>query len=210
MWLPFRGNSIIIGEHIAIFRAASCAEILADAVTDRNLTVEKNQHFRLDGLSGACDGTVYTFAPEPADLRRVLNRLADYVETDRDLRGALRLEGSGSFRLDYDMDTGKSSPLGIWYGSYTLSVPYTEASLSLDVQKGANGTDHSLRLRAPDYLFDYMFSTLDVTVTATSGSTAKKPSARAVDITDYDGDELEELFETLWDRLTGSVLSYLY
>ena len=55
-----------------------------------------------------------------------------------------------------------------------------------------------------------MFSRLDITVNATQKSTVKKPSGKKVDITDYDMEELEELFMDIGDQLEDDLNDIIY
>ena len=105
--------------------------------------------------------------------------------------------------LDYRMDRGKTSVLGIPYGEYSLSVydPYESASVSFSLKVAAGtggGADHTFTIDLGDEYYYYNgFSRISVTVNATEGSSVSKPGQRPVDISNYSEDELEALFYDL-------------
>lgn len=121
-------------------------------------------------------------------------------------------DGYETFTYELDVDTGKQSPLGLFYGTYELNVPDTSVSIELEVKEGKSGsTDHIITIRGDEYeLSDGMFSRLDITVNATQKSTVKKPSGKKVDITGYDMEELEELFMDIGDQLEDDLNDIMY
>lgn len=108
-----------------------------------------------------------------------------------------------SVLLDYEVDESKRSALGAYYGTYDLSIPDTGMDFSMEVKEGdEGGVDHVLSLYNCQSLYYFApFDYLELTINATDKSTAKKPSGKTVDITDYSTSELEELFYDI-----GSVL----
>lgn len=99
--------------------------------------------------------------------------------------------------IDYRMDRGNTSVFGIPYGEYSLTIDsYGETlSVSLKVADGAGGgVDHIFSINADSRYFNHMFSRLSLTINATDRSSVKKPSQRAVDISDYSEEELYDLF----------------
>ena len=91
--------------------------------------------------------------------------------------------------LEYSMDTGKISPLGTPYGEYHLSYPWEDIELTMTVEGGSKGsTDHTIHLEGYSYWYGNV--SFSMTVNATEKSSAKKPSARTVDVTDYSEDQL--------------------
>ena len=121
-------------------------------------------------------------------------------------------DGYETFTYELDVDTGKQSPLGLFYGTYELNVPDTSVSIELEVKEGKSGsTDHIITIRGDEYeLSGGMFSRLDITVNATQKSTVKKPSGKKVDITGYDMEELEELFMDIGDQLEDDLNDIIY
>ena len=121
-------------------------------------------------------------------------------------------DGYETFTYELDVDTGKRSPLGLFYGTYEFNVPDTSISMDLEVKEGKSGsTDHIITIRGDEYeLSGGMFSRLDITVNATQKSTVKKPSGKKVNITDYDMEELEELFMDIGDQLEDDLNDIIY
>ena len=108
------------------------------------------------------------------------------------------------------MDTGKQSPLGVYYGTYELNVPDTSVSIEMEVKEGkAGSTDHIVTIRGDEYELGG-FSRLDVTINTTEKSSVKKPGGKKVDITDYDMDELEELFMDIGEQLEEDLNDIMY
>lgn len=136
----------------------------------------------------------------------------DFSSKDKQLEGEITIsDGYDTFTIELDVDTGKQSPLGYFYGTYSMDIPDEDAKIELEIKEGkSGGTDHVISIRGGDYTFDGMFSRLDITVNATDKSSVKKPGGKKVDITDYDLDELEELFEDLGEQLEDDLNDIMY
>lgn len=125
---------------------------------------------------------------------------SEYTKKGSSYKGDVSIYSSygDSFTLEFDMDTGKKSVLGIPYGTYEFNVPDTDVTVSLAVAKGDGGsTDHTIVLRGSEYYFDYAFSRLTLNINTTAKSSVKKPSVKAVDISGYSYAELQDLTEDL-------------
>ena len=133
-----------------------------------------------------------------------------YTRKGKNLEGEMTIHGYPDVTLEYEMDLGKVSPLGVPYGTYELTVG--GESVELEVTAGAGkSTDHTLTVKADPYNFDYMFSKLEITLNATEKGSAKKPDAKHTeDITDYSNRELSELFEDLSESLSDELEDALY
>ena len=116
--------------------------------------------------------------------------------------------------VTYKIDRGKTSVFGIPYGEYRVSVPEKDFSASMTVAAGANGgVDHTVTVRMNGLHFGYYYydiSRLQVTVNATDRSSVKKPSQRAVDISDYSEWELEDLLYGLGEDIGETLVSQFY
>ena len=115
--------------------------------------------------------------------------------------GEFTMDSSGGkLSVEYDIDLSKKSVFGIPYGVYTPDfrniVP--GASLELEVTEGKNGsTEHILTVGGLKNLTDDMLSAVDITVNTTNKSSAKEPSGKKEDISDYDMEELMALLEDI-------------
>lgn len=69
--------------------AEAYLDVVYSMVTKENLTVEQRQSYSLPELGGSCTGMVYTFEPTAADLQAMLEKLADRLEKDKDLRSLI-------------------------------------------------------------------------------------------------------------------------
>lgn len=102
-------------------------------------------------------------------------------------------------RLDFeDVNLKKTSALGLPYGVFTLEAEGQR--VELEVAKGEDGgTDHTLRLPDDFYMDDVGYvDGLEFTLnTSDKKSTAAKPRGKAVDISDYDEEELAELINDI-------------
>ncbi len=115
-----------------------------------------------------------------------------------------------ALRLNYDMDTEKKSALGIPQGSYQLYSEQLPVSLSLDVSQGQDGSvDHTLRLQAEPYVFDGVFTDLEVNINTTERSSAQTPDAPPYDISHYTYDEYNVLFQQLGDAVYQDLIRNL-
>jgi len=132
------------------------------------------------------------------------------VENDgRTRRGSASWKDSyGDPYLDFtfrDMDTSKKSVLGVNYGIYEFTQ-YDE-TIRMEVSEGDNGgTDHVLTLPEDDDL-----GQLEITLnTSDEKSTASMPEGKTVDISGYDGEQLQELFDEIGQKLGYAVGGLLF
>ena len=103
-----------------------------------------------------------------------------------------------SLEMRYDMDSEKKSPLGIPQGSYRLYSDALPVSLTLDVAPGQNNSvDHTLQIQGDAYVFDGAFSSLEVNINATDGSSAKAPGVPPYDISSFSYEDYYDLFQGL-------------
>lgn len=61
-------------------------EIIAGAVTEENTEKSEKKTVKLEELGEKVDGELYVFKPEAEDIEDMLNKLADRLEEDKDLR----------------------------------------------------------------------------------------------------------------------------
>lgn len=61
-------------------------DLVYTAVNRKNVKVEKREDFRLSMLGESCTGTIYTFRPTQEDTQAMLEKLADHLEKDQELR----------------------------------------------------------------------------------------------------------------------------
>lgn len=117
----------------------------------------------------------------------------NYYEKDKNgLTGYIDIDGS---QLKYeDVDTKKQSPLGMYYGQYSV-----EDMKIIIGDDGNSGTDHV-------FTSDYAGTDIKVIINASAKGTAEKPSGTEVDITDYDEDD----FEALSEELGTDFMNYFY
>ncbi|MBQ4417322.1 MAG: hypothetical protein II868_06470, partial [Butyrivibrio sp.] len=125
----------------------------------------------------------------------------DYTISGSKRTGEVSFDVQGSvFALEYDIDLSKKSVFGIPYGTYFTDLgdiaPGLEAELSVTGGKSGSA-DHVFTVSGLEDLTDDMISSADITVNATSKSSAKEPSGTKEDISDYDEEELMELLDTL-------------
>lgn len=118
---------------------------------------------------------------------------------------------SESVSLSYNADTGKRSVLGIPHGSYSLSMPYEDVSLSMKVSEGRNGgTDHVITILDNGYAFGGEFTRMDLTINTTDKSSAKKPGRQPTDITYYSEEELSDLMYYLSSQMENALYGVMY
>ena len=104
----------------------------------------------------------------------------------------------GSLEMRYDMDSEKKSPLGIPQGSYQLYSDMLPVNLTLDVTQGQdNSVDHTLQIQGDSYVFDGAFSSLEININTTDGSSVKAPDVPPYDISDFTYEDYYELFQEL-------------
>lgn len=103
-----------------------------------------------------------------------------------------------SLEMRYDMDSEKKSPLGIPQGSYRIYSDMLPVSIMLDVTQGQNNSvDHTFQIQGDSYVFNDAFSSLEVNINATDGSSAKAPNVPPYDISDFSYSEYYDLFQRL-------------
>lgn len=61
-------------------------DLVYTVVNRKNVEVEKREDFRLSMLGESCTGTIYTFRPTQEDVQAMLEKLADHLEKDQELR----------------------------------------------------------------------------------------------------------------------------
>lgn len=135
---------------------------------------------------------------------------ADYLWQTEKPRASLTMTAGGeTVALDCRWDDKTRSALGVPYGSYTLRVDsYSEtADITLEVAAAASGgTDHILTVSSPQIGAEMSRISFNLHSTDQK-STAVKPAAAPTDITGYDQEELEALFNDLTYKLYGQFLS---
>ncbi|MBQ9513092.1 MAG: hypothetical protein IJR58_07845 [Lachnospiraceae bacterium] len=102
---------------------------------------------------------------------------------------------SDEIEVIYAYDGATRSQLHIPYGSYSLSTDYY--SYDMEVAEGKKGsTDHIITMTGDSYSY-YDFSEVTVTINSSEGSTAEMPDEDPIDISDYDKEELEALYDEI-------------
>ena len=97
-------------------------DIMYSTVTENNVTVEKNKSVSLPGLGGSFTGTVYTFKPTAKDIENMIVKLANHLESDKDLRELImQLVGSEAM----------APFMGVYGSGYSLEDELDEALLEL-------------------------------------------------------------------------------
>lgn len=134
---------------------------------------------------------------------------ADYLWEKEKPRASLTMTVEGeTVTLDCRWDDKTRSALGVPYGSYTLGVDsYSETiDMTLEVAAAASGgTDHVLTVSSPLMEADMSRVSFNLHTTDQKG-TPVKPAATPTDITGYDQEELEALFNGLTYKLYGQFL----
>ena len=108
--------------------------------------------------------------------------------------------GYSSGALEYDIDFSKKSVFGLPYGTYATDLRELVPGLSLElnVTGGKSGsTDHVLSIGGLKDLTGGELQSVDLIVNTTTKSSAKEPSGKKEDISDYDERELSDLFSEL-------------
>ncbi len=143
----------------------------------------------------------------------------DYDELETLIEGEVKLDGKklecslsfvpdqyyDSYDVSFELDLGHRSPLGLPYGTYELHYGYLDESLELEVEEAKGGADHTIVL--PESVIRNAFGynsgldELEITVFASKKGTAEKPKADKEDISDYDYDEIMELFYDLGESV---------
>lgn len=133
----------------------------------------------------------------------------DYLWEAEKPRASLTMTAGGeTVTLDCRWDDKTRSALGVPYGSYTLKVDsYGETvNMTLEVAAAASGgTDHVLTMSGPQLGADMSRISFNLHTTDQKG-TPVRPSAAPTDITGYDQEELEALFNDLTYKLYGQFL----
>lgn len=164
---------------------------------------------RSGSASKGCTQFLYMegYSATPAYLKNEYTKNGDVYD------GTLTINSdyNESVSLKYKADTGKHSVLGIPYGSYSLSVPYEEVSLSMTVSEGKSGsTDHVITIQDNGYNFGGEFSRMDLTINTTEKSSVQKPSRQPTDITYYSEDELNQLMYYLSSQMEAALYDVMY
>lgn len=134
----------------------------------------------------------------------------DYLWETEKPRASLSMTADGeTVTLDCRWDEKTRSALGIPYGSYTLGVDYSYGEtidMTLEVAAAASGgTDHVLTVSTPQLGAEMSRISFNLHTTDQK-STAVRPAAAPTDITGYDQEELEALFNDLTYKLYGQFL----
>ena len=119
----------------------------------------------------------------------------DYQKKGSQIEGTLSYEDyySELLQFNFDYNQNKRSALDLPYGTYRLD--YGGITARLTVEKSGSETAHVLRLSGEE--LDYYIGTSDLEITILStdrASTAKKPSVKQTDISDYSEDEFSNIF----------------
>lgn len=180
------------------------------SVTDPDDRVEKGLAYELTGDGESrLDEVLYAF--RGGEARQILShsRQSDGVSAS----GTLRLSAGDRelLCLDYASEDGRISPLGLPYGSFTLTAAGLETDLSLTVRDGeAAGTDHVLSVSGLAGYTNDLFNGLELTVNAVQGSTAQPPEPPPVDVTDYTDEQMEEIIGNMRRALRNDLLANLW
>lgn len=115
-------------------------------------------------------------------------------------------DGWDEYQISYEIESDKTSPLGLPYGEYKFDIE--DMTLELEVVAAKTGVDHIITVKGEDlyYETDGMLNEVEVTINATDKSSVKKPSGTKEDISDYDEDELYELVMSFSDELQELVM----
>lgn len=134
------------------------------------------------------------------DMLTVSNR---FTKTGDKVDGTLEFgDGYNTYSARYSMDLKTRSGLNIPYGSYTLGLDGADADL--EVGKGSDGgSTHTLTFTEGSESITLRLDTTD------KPSSIAVPDADAVDISNYDSDQLETILSGMEDQLY-SVLFSLY
>ena len=176
-----------------------------------------------DSYYGSDSGIVYEAVGDgKSELNEVIYFLEDgsneTILTNRQTMSGKETSGTLNIYFDYsdyasinyDMTKDKTSRLGIPYGTFSLWTTEGSPTFSLTVQDGAaGGTDHILSISNAAPMFDYAFSSLNVTLNTTDKTSAKAPDIAPVDVTNYSDDQIEEIAERIASRLESDLISNL-
>ena len=157
------------------------------------------------------DGASEALYLDSADYSQVLLQ-HDYTKDGSNWKGSVTvtLPYESTFTMDYKLDEAKRSALGVYYGTYDMSIPDEGIRFSLEVQDGGSGgVDHILSINNCQSLFYAPFDYLELTINATDKSSAQKPSGDTVDLSDYSPAELEALFYDLGSVLQQDLINNL-
>lgn len=114
-------------------------------------------------------------------------------------------------RLDYASQDGRLSPLGLPYGSFTLTVAGLDAELSLAVRDSSSGgTDHVLAISGMADYTDGFFNDLTLTANAVAGSTVLPPEPAPVDVTDFSDEQKQEIVDGMIKAFRNDLLANLW
>jgi|GEM_PF-1966529 len=121
-----------------------------------------------------------------------------YQKSGKTLTGDLSYmpEYGDTIKASFDLNLAKQSALKLYYGTYRLDAG--DVTAKLEVDSNGSGSEHKLRLSGDDLDYSIGVSNLTVSVITTDrSSTAKEPSAKAQDISDYSEEEFSELWVSL-------------
>lgn len=182
------------------------------SVTDPDTGADSGLAYELTGGDdGGLDEALYAFDGD--GVWPILSHHRERGGDGASASGTLRLSAgdTGILTVDYASEDGRISPLGLPYGSFTLSVPSLEPTLSLTVRDGADGgTDHVLSVSGLEAYVGGLFNDLDLTVNAVQGSTIQPPEPPPVDVTDYSDEQMEEIIGNMGRALRNDLLANLW
>lgn len=158
----------------------------------------------LDGKTGS---EAFYVVDDGTDAVMVTN---DYTISGSKRTGEIVVDTEyGPFSLAYDIDLSKKSVFGVPYGTYTpdLSDYMPGLGVELAVTGGKSGsTDHVVTVSGLKNLTDDMLRSVNITINTTAKSSAKEPSGKKEDISDYDEYDLTELLEEIGVSVEESLM----
>jgi len=127
----------------------------------------------------------------------------EYEEDGSELDGKITFnDGWDDLEFSFKIDQKKASVLGINYGEYKISGSMIDdLTIKMEVEETKGGADHIISLRDMYYYTDGAFDKLDITINASEKGSAEDHSGDEEDITEYDEDELYELFEEIGELI---------
>lgn len=212
-----RGNAAMIAGQLAdagftwsVAEENGAVRQIQLSVTDPDTRLEKGLAYELTGDGESrLDEVLYAF--RGGEVSQILShhRQSDGASAS----GTLRLSAGDTELLcvDYASEDGRISPLGLPYGSFTLTAAGLEPSVSLTVRDGAAaGTDHVLSVSGLAGYTNDLFNGVELTVNAVQGSTAQPPEPPPVDVTDYTDEQMEEIIGNMGRALRYDLLANLW
>ena len=147
------------------------------------------------------------------------------MSSDIDVRTSYTKDGSvytgestttsseGNVKTTFAIDEAKKSVFGTPYGTYDIEMDALQGTgIHFEVAESENGgADHIISMNNLSFLSEGYVSSGTITLNATETTTAELPpsSAKTQDITDWDVNQLEDLFMKLGQSLEQNVLPNL-